>query len=143
MAKPKIKSDGRTITVRVPISIRKRGGKKIVLAPDGTVRDPSISRCQQVDNSMVKALARAFRWRELLESGEYATIVEIAAEERINESYVSRLLRLTLLSPEIVEAIVDGTQSPDTTLTTLTRRLPVFWNEQRLELNSDWRARTV
>jgi hypothetical protein len=132
MAKPKIKSDGRTITVRVPISIRKRGGRKVVLAPDGVTMDPQKLRCQQLDNAMVKAFARAFRWRQLLESGKYATIAEIAAEERINESYVSRLLRLTLLSPEIVEAIVDGRQSSDTTLSTLTRRLPVLWKEQRL-----------
>src|ERR1044072_7936982 len=100
MAKPKIKSDGRTITVRVPISIRKRGGRKVVLAPNGIEHDPGTIRCQQADNAMVKALARAFRWRELLEKGSYATIVEIAEEEQINESYVSRLLRLTLLAPD-------------------------------------------
>ena len=84
MAKPKIKSDGRTITVRVPISIRKRGGRKVVLAPDGAQTDPRKLFCQRVDNAMVKALARSFRWRELLERGEYATIVEIADTERIN-----------------------------------------------------------
>ena len=119
MAKPKIKSDGRTITVRVPISIRKRGGRKVVLAPDGTEHDPRTLRCQQIDNAMVKAIARAFRWRELLERGEYATVVEIADAERINESYVSRLLRLTLLAPDIVEAILDGRQPPTITLATL------------------------
>ena len=81
MAKPKIKSDGRTITVRVPISIRKRGGRKLVLAPDGTVGDTRKLFCQQVDNAMVKAIARAFRWREMLESGTYATIKEIAGRE--------------------------------------------------------------
>ena len=131
MAKPKIRSDGRTITVRVPISIRKRGGRKVVLAPDGTVCDTRKLFCQRVDNAMVKAMARAFRWRELLERGEYATVVEIADAERINESYVSRLLRLTLLAPEIVEAILDGRQSPTITLAVLMRRLPVSWNEQR------------
>lgn len=130
MAKPKIKSDGRTITVRVPIAIRKRGGRKIVLAPDGTQSDPHTLLCQQPDNAMVKALARAFRWRELLEKGAYATVAEIAAREKINESYVSRVLRLTLLAPEIVEAIIDGKQPPGLTLATAMRRLPVVWNEQ-------------
>ena len=134
MAKPKIKSDGRTITVRVPISIRKRGGRKVVLAPDGMEHDPSALCCQQVDNAMVKALARAFRWRELLEKGSYATIVEIAADEQINESYVSRLLRLTLLAPDIIETIIDGRQSPTTTLATLMCRLPVRWDKQRAGL---------
>jgi hypothetical protein len=131
MANPKIKSDGRTITVRVPISIRKRGDRKVVLAPDGMEQDPRSLRCQQIDNAMVKALARAFRWRELLERGEYATVVEIANAERINESYVSRLLRLTLLAPDILEAILDGGHPPNITLATLMQRLPISWHEQR------------
>lgn len=130
-AKPKIKTDGRTITVRVPIAIRKRGGRKVVLAPDGTPSDPGKLLCQQVDNAMVKALARAFRWRELLESGRYATVKEIATSEQINESYVSRLLRLTLLAPDIVEQIVDGRQPAATTLASLMVKLSVRWKEQR------------
>jgi hypothetical protein len=141
MAKPKIKSDGRTITVRVPISIRQRGGRKVVLAPDGMQHDPHTLRCQQVDNAMVKAIARAFRWREMLEQGEYAAVVEIADAERINESYVCRVLRLTLLAPEIVEAIVDGRQSPSITLARLMHRLPVSWNEQRAICASNVRFR--
>src|ERR1044071_7082421 len=103
MAKAKIESDERTITVRIPMVIRKRGGKKLVVAPDGTVA-PSFSR--RIDNSMVKARARAFRWQELLEDGTYATIAEIAAAENINETYVGRVLRLTLLSPYTIEMIV-------------------------------------
>ena len=67
MAKPKISSDGRTITVRVPISIRKRGGRKLVLAPDGTNVTMASGR-RHIDNAMVKAVARAFRWREMLET---------------------------------------------------------------------------
>jgi hypothetical protein len=51
---------------------------------------------------MVKAIARAFRWREMLENGTQSTIVEIATAEKINESYVGRVLRLTLLAPEVV-----------------------------------------
>src|ERR1044072_9334112 len=131
MAKPKIKNDGKTITVRVPIAIRKRGGRKVVLAPDGMQYDPTTLRCQQLDNVVIKAVARAFRWREMLERGEYATVLEIAGAERINESYVSRVLRLTLLAPDIVETIVDGRQSPSMTLAVLLQRLPVSWKEQR------------
>jgi hypothetical protein len=89
MAKARIKSDERTITVRIPISIRRRGGKKLVLAPDGKTA-PSFNR--RIDNSIVKALARAFRWQELLENGTYATIAEIAEAESINGSYVGRIL---------------------------------------------------
>jgi hypothetical protein len=70
--------DGRTVTVRVPISIRRRGGRKLVLAPDGKpVTTTPVSR--HIDNAMIKAIARAFRWREMLENGTHGTIAEIAA----------------------------------------------------------------
>ena len=80
--------------VRVPFSIRKRGGRKLVVVPAGSAATPSRP---QVDNTMVKALARAFRWRKLLETGAYGTIEELAAAEKINASYVSRILHMTLL----------------------------------------------
>jgi hypothetical protein len=131
MAKPQINSDGRTITVRVPVSIRKRGGRKVVLAPDGSRHEPGTLRCQQIDNAMVKALARAFRWREMLETSQYASIVEIAAAERINESYISRLLRLTLLAPDVIETILAGRQVSTITLASLMRRPPIRWKDQR------------
>ncbi len=76
------------------------------------------------------ALARAFRWRRLLEDGVYATIEELAAAERINSSYVSRVLRLTLLAPDIVQAILDGRQVPALAMARLTRPFPVLWEEQ-------------
>ena len=76
---------------------------------------------------MVKALARAVRWRRMLETGVVVTIREIAAAERINEPYVSRVLRLRLLAPEIVEAILDGRQPPDITLRGLMKGFPVEW----------------
>jgi hypothetical protein len=79
---------------------------------------------------MVKAIARAFRWREMLENVTHATITDIAAAEKINESYVGRVLRLTLLAPEIVEAILNGRQPAQMTLATLTRPFPVGWAKQ-------------
>jgi len=80
---------------------------------------------------MVKAIARGFRWRTMLETGRCGTVAEIAAEEQINESYVSRLLRLTLLAPDIIEVVIDGKQPPEMTLATLMRRLPTSWEKQR------------
>lgn len=133
-AKSKIKSDGRTITVRVPISIRKRGGRKVVLAPDGSHHDPGTLRCQQIDNAMVKAIARAFRWREMLEIGTYGTIKEIAGAEAINESYIARVLRLTLLAPDIVETILEGRQPVKLTLPLLMKRFELIWSGQRASL---------
>jgi hypothetical protein len=135
MAKPSLSDDGRTVTVRIPISIRRRGGRRLVLAPDGTdITATPIHR--HIDSAMVKAIARAFRWREMLENGTHATIAEIAAAEKINEAYIGRVLRLTLLAPDIVEAILGGRQQADLQLKDLLRRFPIGWREQRVELLS-------
>jgi hypothetical protein len=129
MTEPDLIGEGRTVTVRVPISIRKRGGRKLVIAPDGTdVTTAPVHR--HIDNAMVKVIARAFRWRDILESGEYATIREIAAAENINETYVGRVLRVTLLAPEIVEAILSGRQPAELRLEKLMKRFPVEWDGQ-------------
>jgi hypothetical protein len=118
-----------SVTVHVPMIFRRRGGRKQVIAPDG---HPSWAPPRaRIDNTMVKALARAFRWRRMLETGEVATVAEIAARERINASYVSRVLRLTLLAPDIVEAVLDGRQSADITLPALMKAFPVEWGEQQ------------
>jgi hypothetical protein len=126
----RITEDGQTVTIRVPISIRRRGGRKLVLAPSGMNVTAAPAR-RHIDGAMVKAIARAFRWREMLENGEYATIREIANAEKINESYVGRVLRMTLLAPEVVEAILGGRQSAHLQLETLMKRFPVDWTEQR------------
>jgi hypothetical protein len=130
---PRIIDDGRTVTMRMPVSIRRRGGRKLVLVPDGTPQSGTPA-CRRIDNTMVKAIARAFRWREMLESGTYATIAEIAVAEEINESYVVRVLRLTLLAPDIVEAILGGRQPAKLQLEDLLRRFPLAWQEQRAEV---------
>jgi hypothetical protein len=118
MTSARLSHDGRTLTVRVPMTFTKRGGRKLVISPDGA---PSWAPPRRrVDNTTVKALARAFRWRRLLETSFYGTVEEIAAAEKINASYVSRVLRLTLLAPDIVEAILDGRQPASLTLAVLT-----------------------
>ncbi|MBT9291816.1 hypothetical protein [Prosthecodimorpha staleyi] len=118
-----------TITISIPIKMRKRGGRKLVLAPDGADWAPAGPK---VDNVLVKAIARAFRWRKLLETGAYATIDELATAERINPSYVSRLLRLTLLAPEIVVSVLDGWQPAAMQLDDLLAPFPVEWEAQKL-----------
>ena len=95
------------------------------------VAERAVTFRSHIDGAMVKAIARAFRWREMLENGEYATIREIANAEKINESYVGRVLRMTLLAPEVVEAILGGRQSAHLQLETLMKRFPVDWTEQR------------
>jgi hypothetical protein len=119
---------GQTLTVWVPLDIRQRGGRKQVLTPSG---DPCWAPARaQVDNTLVKALARAFRWRRILEMGRYGTIAELATAEKINESYVSRVLRLTLLAPDILEAILDGRHPENLNLPTLIKPFPVAWASQ-------------
>jgi hypothetical protein len=132
MTDARVSHDGRTITVRVPMVFTKRGGRKLVISPDG-VSTVASSR-PRVDNTMVKALARAFRWRKLLETGVFATVDEIAASEKINASYVGRILRLTLLAPDIVEAILDGLQPAGVTLAVLMRPFAVEWREQQIAI---------
>ena len=136
MSEPKLTADGPTVTVRVPISIRRRGGRKLVLAPDSTNVTMAPVR-RHIDNAMVKAIARGFRWRKMLENGTHATIAEIAAAEKINESYVGRVLRLTLLAPDIVEAILGGRQPAEMTLSVLMRPFSVNWHQQPKNLWPD------
>ena len=88
------------------MTFRKRGGRKLVVTPDGAEWAPG----PRVDNAMVRALARAFRWRKMLYTGVHATIEELARAKGVAASYVSRVLRLTMLAPETVEAILDGRQ---------------------------------
>ena len=129
MADARLSDDGRTLTVRVPMAFAKRGGRKSVISPDGV--STVVSSRPRVNSTVVKSLARAFRWRKLLETGVYATIDEMAAAEKINGSYVCRVLRLTLLAPDIVEAILDGRQPKEMTLAALMKPFAVEWNEQR------------
>lgn len=114
------------ITVTVPLTIRRRGGRKVVVAPEGAAWAPPRTR---VDSTLVKALARAFRWRRMLESGRFASVTELAEAEKINQSYLCRVLRLTLLAPDIVEAVLDG-RRPEMTLPALMGVYPVEWEKQ-------------
>ena len=121
------------VTVTVPFSIRKRGGRKLVITPDGTTGTPM--QRARVDSALLKALARGFRWRKLLETGDFTTIEEIAEAENINPSYVSRVLRMTLLAPEIVEAAQEGRQPAGLTLARAMQPFPIAWPEQNRLLN--------
>ncbi len=115
-----------TLSVRVAFAIRKRGGRKLVITPDGETHRPR----PRVDSALVKAIARAHRWQRMLEGGECGSITELAAAEKIDRSYLCRVLRLTLLAPEIVEAILEGRQLEGVTLPGLMKGFPVEWELQ-------------
>jgi hypothetical protein len=124
-----VSADDRTITVHIPWKLKRRGGRKLILSPDGTAANANPR--PRIDNAMVKAVARAFRWRKLLETGVYGSAGEIAAAEKINQSYMGRVMRLTLLAPDIVEATLDGRLPSEMTLTEVMKPFPACWEEQR------------
>ncbi|MGR3593061.1 MAG: hypothetical protein ACU0B9_07100 [Limimaricola soesokkakensis] len=113
-----------TMTLHVPFRVVKRGGHKEMQMPEGA------EQARRTDNTLVKALARAFRWKRMLESGEFNTIAELAEREGIAPSYMTRVLRLTLLTPDIVEAMLDGKQGPEVTLARVLAPFPAEWAGQ-------------
>ena len=114
-----------TITIHVPFRFVKRGGRKEIIPPPGA-RQP-----RQTDDTLVKALARAFRWKRMLESGEFSTITELAQREKIAAPFLTRTMRLAQLAPDLVEAILDGRQPRGLTLEALREPLPSDWSAQR------------
>jgi len=121
-------ASNKMMTVKVPITFQRWRGRKRVVTPDGTELKPSPER--EIDNAVVKAIARAHRWQRMLEGGEYATLRELATAEPINPSYVSRVLRLTLLSPTLVENVLNGTQAVSLDLQNLAKPFSADWHEQ-------------
>jgi hypothetical protein len=114
-----------TITVHVPMRFATRGGRKTIVSeagcPDTQLR---------AENALLKALAKAHRWRQQIESGEYASITELAKAQRVNESYACRLLRLTLLAPQIVIKILNDGATEALSVSRLSRPFPVEWRTQ-------------
>jgi hypothetical protein len=117
-----------SITVRVPLAIRRRPERRTVVTP---VDEGMVAIATRADLALVKALARAFRYQRLLDESQCASFSEMAAAERIERSYLGTLLRLTLLAPEIVEAILDGQAPSGLGLPRLVEPFPVSWSEQR------------
>jgi hypothetical protein len=121
-----------TLSVRVPFAVRKHGCRKLVITPDGKMGRP----LTPIDSALVKAIARAHRWQRMLESGEFSSMTELAEAEKVSRSYVCRVLRLTLLAPEIVLEILDGRRGPKVTLARVLEPFPMDWEKQRLSLAS-------
>ncbi len=123
--------DSHTLTVLIPLTVKPRGGRKAIITP-GVLEVES-----RHDVTLIKAVARAFRWLRLLETGRFATITELAAAEKINASYVARILRLALLAPDLVEAILDGRQPEGMTLPGVMEPLSVALDQRQMRR---WRA---
>ena len=120
-----------TMTIHVSFRVVKRGGRKEMQLPEGA------AQARKPDNTLIKALARAFRWKRLLETGEFATIAELAEHEGIAAPYLTRTMRLAQLAPDVVEAILDGRQPRHLTLEALRQPLPEAWDAQKQMLAVD------
>jgi hypothetical protein len=129
--KARISQDGCTATVSIAVSFLQRGGRKQILSPSGAT---PWSPAPRVDSALVKAVVRAHRWRQMIESGKYGTSAELAKAEKVNDSYLSRILRLTLLAPDVIEAILIGRQPTTLQLDELLKPLPAAWSQQRSKL---------
>lgn len=125
--KTELSKDGSTIIVTIPMNLRKRGGRKRIMTPAGMESTPAMQR----DYSLAKLVGKAHRWMKELESGKAPTVRVLAEREKLDESYVSKVLRLTLLAPDIVKIILDGDQPDSMTWKMLSSPFPVEWEEQK------------
>jgi hypothetical protein len=129
--KTSISKDGLTVTVSIPTIFLQRGGRKQILTPPG---EAPWFPAPRIDTTLVKAVVRAHRWRQILESGEHVSSADLAKAEKVNDSYVSRILRLTLVAPDIIEAILTGRQPATLQLDDLLKPLPAAWSQQHSAL---------
>jgi hypothetical protein len=117
-----------TLTIHIPVRLQRRGGRKLIMTPEGAAMPaPKPSR----DETLVKALVRAHRWRRRIESGRAKSITDLAEQEAVTVAYVCRLLPLTCLAPDIVEAILDGRQPKGLRLADVLGNGPLAWTVQR------------
>ena len=125
---PSAKPADQPLVIRIPMELKKRGGRKEIIVPEGLPGTrPSKSPTQE---PLITALARAFHWQGLIDNGKYSSISDLAEALGLDRSYVSRVMRLTLLAPEIVETIVDGREPSGLSLEKLVKGMPVMWAEQ-------------
>ena len=116
-----------TLTIRIPMRLQRRGGRKLIMTPEGATSSPKPRR----DETLIRALVRAHRWRRRIESGQAQSVTDLAEQEGVTDAYVCRLLPLTCVAPDIVEAILDGRQPKGVRLAEMLGNGPLAWEEQR------------
>jgi hypothetical protein len=122
-----------TLTISVPMRLQRRGGRKLIMTPEGAAAMPAPK--PRRNDTLIKALVRAHRWRRKIESGQVKSVTDLAEQEGVTVAYVCRLLPLTCLAPDIGEAILDGRQPKGLRLAEMLGNGPLRWQEQR----SAWR----
>src|SRR5919106_3259310 len=124
----RVGSELEILTIRIPIRLQRRGGRKLIMTPEGAaVPTPKPRR----DDALIKALVRAHLWRRRIESGQAHSITDLAEQEGVTDAYVCRLLPLTCLAPDLVEAMLDGRQPKGLRLAELLGNGPGSWEDQR------------
>ena len=125
---PAVERDGESIVIRIPMTLKRRSGQKQIIVPGGLSGD---APAKSVNQPLAVALARAYHWQDLIESGRYPSISALARALDVDRSYVGRTLRLTALAPDIVEAVLAGNEPDKMPLERLGKGVPVVWAEQR------------
>ena len=118
--------DGTMLSIFIPVQFKRRGGRKMIVAPDGV-----IGMRAERDDTLIQAVAKAWKWRRMLDRKEVLSLSEIAAREKIGSTYAGRIFDLSLLAPDIVQSILDGRQPPGLSLRELAKGIPLAWEEQR------------
>lgn len=118
-----------TISVHIPVTFKKHGGRKYIISPHDAIAEEYQPTKEK--DSILKAVAQAFEWKAMIERGEVTSTADLALKLKMNESYTGRILRLTLLAPDIIDAILAGRQPKHLTLRDFLKPVPHDWNEQR------------
>jgi len=127
-----LQRDGDNIRIHIPLKFKKRGGRKEIITPDGL--PPVVLDRKPYQKPLVIALARAYRWQRLLDEGRVASISDLSKRLKVDHSYVSRLLHLTLLAPDIIEEILNGKEPSGLSLARIHRSFRMEWEEQGNEM---------
>jgi hypothetical protein len=118
------------VIVSVPIKVYRLNGRQMILA-EGNESGDKQTKHKSLNVSLITALAKAYRWQDQLESGQYRDLEDIARANKVDRSYVGRILQLTSLAPDIVESILEGTEYSELSLRDFRKGIPFLWEEQR------------
>jgi hypothetical protein len=116
------------VTIHIPVTFKRRGGRKLVITPEGAVSPVATPK---IDDTVLKILVKAHRWRRRIESGVAASVTDLAEQEKVTVPYVSKILAFTCLAPDIVAAILDGRQPRGLSANRMLQNVPEAWDEQR------------
>lgn len=121
-----------TLHIRIPMQFSRRSSRKMIVGPDGKTLNEMIDpEADNTDYTFISALGKAFSWQRMLDEGKYQTPKELAEKEKVEVTHMYRVMRLTLLAPDIIEAVLNGKQPRTLTLQNVVRGFPISWQEQR------------